>query len=307
MEYLDIIVEILGTAATVISVFWAIHVYNKAYEDKITLQVKENIMSLPETCDEINSLLTEPFFAAIGNSIAEELKTLYSPEQQLEEFSEFLLNDEESHNYKALAIYSGLKQCSEVAQIKELIKNIHTSERVITVKCPYLGKAMSKLCFYITHAANKTISTRLLNRSMMARFDDGSENELFTKAVKAALQTGTAELYFKELAIYITEISRDSLKIEHHGQRTIDLSYTMLKHAGNVFGLISETELKRIGKNDMKLQKKNYAVGNKHAVEDAMDILKKYKKYFDEEKWDKLIECKGRIIELMESDKSDND
>lgn len=310
MDYLGIIgiiVDVLGTIATVISVIWAIHIYKKAYENKVILEVKENIMQLPETCEEINFLLTEPFFAAIGNSIAEELRALYSSEQQLEDFSNFLLDDEESHNYKALAIYSGLKRCNEVAQIKELIKSIHTSERIITVKCPYLGKALSKLSFYITYAANKTISTRLLNRSLMAKQDDGAENEFFTKTVKKALQSGTVELYFKELAIYITETSRDSLKRERHGQRTIDLSYIMLKNAGNAFGLLNESQLKRISKSDMKLQKKNFDVDNKHAVEDAMEILKKYKEYFNEEKWDKLIECKGRIIELMELVKVDND
>ncbi|MBR3237855.1 MAG: hypothetical protein IKF99_05400 [Oscillospiraceae bacterium] len=302
MEYWNIIVQALGTIATVISVFWAIHVYRKANENKSYLEIKDNIIKIPEICHEINSLLTEPFFAAIGNSISKELKELYSSEQTLEDFSEFLLDDESSHNYKALAIYSGLKQCTEVSEINDLIKDIQDAERIVTVRCPYLGKSFSKLSFYITRAAQRTISSRILNRSMTAKFEDESTNEAFKSAIKSASESGSVELYFKEIAIFITAVAKTSLKNEHLGQRTIDLSYTMLKIAGNVFGLLSEFELKKISKKDFKLRKKNYSTGNKHAVEDAMDILKKYKKYYSEDQWDKLIECKGRIIELMESD-----
>lgn len=63
MDYLGIIgiiVDVLGTIATVISVIWAIHIYKKAYENKVILEVKENIMQLPETCEEINFLLETP-------------------------------------------------------------------------------------------------------------------------------------------------------------------------------------------------------------------------------------------------------
>lgn len=306
MNNWNIIVQALGTLATVISVLWAIHVYRKANENKSFLEIKDNIIKIPEICHAINSLLTEPFFAAIGNSIAKELKELYSSEKTLDDFSEFLLDDKSSHNYKALAIYSGLKQCSEVSQITDLIKDLQNAERLITVRCPYLGKSFSKLSFYITRAAQRTISSRVLNNSLTAKFEDDTTNEAFRDAIKSAAETGSAELYFKEIAVFITTVSKTSLKTEQLGRRTIDLSYTMLKTAGNVFGLLSEFEIKKISRKDNKLSKKSFTANNKHAVEDAMEIFKQYKKYYNEEQWDKLIECKGRIIELMESD-SDSD
>lgn len=307
MEYWSILIQALTAIAAVASVLWAIHVYRKANEDRAFLEIKNNIIRIPEICHDINFLLTEPFFAAIGNSVAEELKSLYSPEQSLEDFSEFLLDDEVSHNYKGLAIYSGLKQCAEVTQIRGLIKELQDAERIITVRYPFLGKAFSKLSFYITEAAKRTISSSVLNRSMMTSFEDGTKNEPFNEAVKAASETGTPELYFKELAIFITEVSKASLRTEHLGQRTIDLSHNMLKISGDVFGLLSESELKKTSRFDLKLQKKGFRVDNRHAVEDAMEILKKYKKQYKEDQWDKLIECKGRIIELMESADRDND
>lgn len=142
---------------------------------------------------------------------------------------------------------------------------------------------------------------------MMTTFEDGTKNEPFNQAVKAAAETGTPELYFKELAVFITEVSQSSLRTEHLGQRTIDLSHHMLKISGDIFGLLTESELKKASKYDLKLQRKGFCVNNRHAVEDAMEILKKYKKRYGEEQWDKLIECKGRIIELMESADRDND
>lgn len=306
MSYWNAIVQALGTLATIISVLWAIHVYRKANENRSFLEIKDNIIKIPEICQEINSLLTEPFFAAIGNSIAKELKELYSSSQTLDDFSEFLLDDKSSHNYKALAIYSGLKQCSEVTQIKDLIKELQNAERIVTVRCPYLGGSFSKLSFYITRAAQRTISSRVLNNSMTSEFEDNTANEAFRDAIKSAAETGSVELYFKEIAIFITTVSKASLKTEHLGQRTIDLSYKMLKTVGNVFGLLSEFEIKRISKKDYRLSKQSFAVNNKHAVEDAMEIFKKYKNYYSENQWDKLIECKGRIIELMEAT-SDSD
>ncbi len=302
-----LIVQSIGTVAAISSVLWAIHVYRNANENKSYLEIKDNIIKIPELCQEINFLLTEPFFAAIGNSIAKELRELYSSEQTLDAFSDFLLNDEASHNYKALAIYSGLKQCSEVSQIKSIIKDIRSAERTVTVRCPYLGKSFSLLSFYITRAAQRTISTRVLNTSMAAELEDNTSNEPFKDAIKSASETGSVELYFKEIAIFLTRVSKASLRTEQLGQRTIDLSYTIVKITGNVFGILSEFDLKKLSQKDNKMRKKNFTVDNKHAVEDAMEIFKKYKSYYNEDQWDKLIECKGRIIELMESDNEDDE
>jgi len=299
MTYLSLIIQALSAISTVVSVLWAIHVYRRANENKDYVTVKESMLQLPDTCYELNSLLTEPFFAAIGNSIANELKELHSPEQSMEDFSDFLLNDDLSHNYKALAIYSGLKKCSEVSQIQSLIKKIQEDNRIISLRCPCIGKAYSKLTFYIIEAAQKTISSRALNFSLSC-IEEDIENEDFQAAIKNASKTGSPELYFKELAIYITSVSRAALKTEHHGQRTIDLSYTMIKIASTLFGSYDEFDIRKICRFDQKKLKRKELPNEKHAVEDAMQIFRNYRSKFNEEHWEKLIECKGRIVELME-------
>ena len=141
----------------------------------------------------INILLSEPFFVALGNSIADELKKLHEEGQSIEGFSNFLLNDEKSHNYKAQAIYSGLKRCEEVNQIKEMLKMLQDAERSILLRFPGIGQAIRKLTFYIDRAATRTVSSHILNKSMAATFEDGVENEPFRNAISdAAAAAATA-------------------------------------------------------------------------------------------------------------------
>lgn len=297
-----VLTQFIGALGAVGSVFWAIHVYHEENDSRNLLEIKNNILKIPAICNDINILLSEPFFAALGNSIADELKKLYEEGQSLEDFSKFLLNDEKSHNYKAQAIYSGLKRCDEVSQIKEMLKDVQDAERSITLRFPGLGLAIKKLVFYIDRAATRTVSSRILNRSISANLDDGLENEVFKNAVADAAATGFKELYFKELAIFITSVAKSSLRHGNLGQRTIDLSLTMLQITCSVFGELELKKLKRFIRKDVSLLKKVEANKQKHAVEDAMIILKQCKHYYREEQWDKMIECKGRIIENMESD-----
>ena len=76
----------------------------------------------------------------------------------------------------------------------------------------------------------------------------------------------------------------------------------MLTLSCNVFGGLEISRLNRISHRDARLAKKIEGNSETHAVEDAMIIFKTYKKYYDEPAWEKMIECKGRIIENMESD-----
>lgn len=304
MDKLQIVyssIEALGSIATVLSVIWAIKVYKTANEEKGYLETKDNIMKIPQLCRELNLLLTEPFFAAIGNSIANELKELFTENQTMEEYSEFLMNDS-SKNYKAIAIYSGLKKCSEVNQINEIIKQLEESNRNVLMRFPLFGKSIQKLTFYITKPAEQSISSHSLNKSLSYTMEDGDTNDLLKSVLRDAAATGNKELYFKELAIYLTNISRMHLSGQHLGQRTIDLSYNMLSIVCKCFGGLDDTTIKRYSKKDKKSVKKFEGFNNGHAVEDAMSVYKIYQKLFPEHEWEKLIEYKGRIIELMEND-----
>lgn len=304
MDKLQIVyssIEALGSIATVLSVIWAIKVYKTANEEKDYLETKDNIMKIPQLCRELNLLLTEPFFAAIGNSIANELKELFTENQTMEEYSEFLMNDS-SKNYKAIAIYSGLKKCSEVNQINEIIKQLEESNRNVLMRFPLFGKSIQKLTFYITKPAEQSISSHSLNKSLSYTMEDGDTNDLLKSVLRDAAATGNKELYFKELAIYLTNISRMHLSGQHLGQRTIDLSYNMLSIVCKCLGGLDDTTIKRYSKKDKKSVKKFEGFNNEHAVEDAMSVYKIYQKLFPEHEWEKLIEYKGRIIELMEND-----
>lgn len=298
----SVITQAFGAIATTISVLFAVYTYRKAHNNSSLLEIKKCMWKLPSICNDINLLLSEPFFAALGNSVADELKKLLDDGQSLEDYSQFLLNEEKSHNYKAQAIYSGLKRCDEVREIKNLIREALDAERTVTLRFPSIGKALQKCFFYIDRAANRTISSAVFSKSLSSELDDGIENISFKEAVSNASATGSPELYFKEIAIYITSVANASLRHNALGQRTIDLSLKMLSLTCNVFGKLEVSQLNHISHKDMRLAKEVEKESRTHAVEDAMDILKVYRKYYKESAWEKMIECKGRIIENMESD-----
>lgn len=295
------IIQSFGSIATVFSVLWAIIVYRAANEEKGYIEAKNNILKIPQLCKELDLLLTEPFFAAIGNSISDELKGLFGENQSMEEYSDFLLK-ESSKNYKAIAIYAGLKKCEEVNQIKSIIKEIEESTRNILIRFPLVGRVIQKLMFYITTPAEHSISSHILNKSLAYVWEDGETNTLLKEALQDAASTSSKELYFKEIAIYLTNISRAHLSGQHLGQRTIDLSRNMLSIICKTFGGLDESGIKRNSKKDRKKFKKFSSLDNKHAVEDAMIIIKIYRKLFQESEWERLVEYKGRIIELMEDE-----
>lgn len=301
-DFWIIVTQALGAVGTVASVLFAIFTYSKARNNDSLLEVKKSVWKIPTVCNDINLLLSEPFFVALGNSISDELKKLLEKDQSLEEYSQFLLNDEKSHNYKAQAIYSGLKRCEDVIQIKELIRSVEDAERTVTLHFPAIGFGLRKLFFYIDRAANRTISSGVFNRSLSAELEDGVENSAFKKAISTAAATGSPELYFKELAIYLTSVAKASLRQNALGQRTIDLSLKMLALSCNVFGGQDLGRLNKISHTDARLAKKLQGKKGKHAVEDAMIIFKKYKRFYKESDWEKMIECKARIIENMEYD-----
>ena len=66
--------QALGAIGTIASVLFAIYSYRKAQNNAALLEVKRCVWKIPTICNDINMLLSEPFFAALGNSIADELK-----------------------------------------------------------------------------------------------------------------------------------------------------------------------------------------------------------------------------------------
>lgn len=297
-----VVTQAFGAIGTICSLLWAIHIYHNENDKRSLMEIKNSILKIPHLCNEVNMLLSEPFFAALGNSIADELKNLHEKGQSLEDFSNFLLDDVKSHNYKAQAIYSGLKRCDEVAQIKEMLKQIEESERVLTLRFSGIGLAVRKLVFYVERSATRTISSRILNQSLSAELDEGIENDPLKEALQSAAATGSEELYFKELGIYITSVTKSSLRHANLGQRTIDLSLVMIEATCSVFGEMELNKLKAFTRKDKRIMRNISEKHMKHAVEDAMVILKQCKKYYAEDRWDRMIECKGRIIENMEND-----
>ena len=116
------------------------------------------------------------------------------------------------------------------------------------------------------------------------------------------MEEGTKELYFKRIALHLTGAISANLSGNKYGQRSITLAHKMLVIISGVFELIDERKLKSLSKKDRKQVDNVQKIEDEmtYSVEIAMELLKIYKGLFDEKNWDKLIEYKGRIIEVME-------
>lgn len=290
----------LGTIVAVASLIWAINVYKLSNEDREMTLLKKDILTYPGYCKKINSILAEPFFSAIGNSISEELENLMPENQTLEDFSnDFMLNPD-ADNFKALAIYTGMKKCGEVDEISSLIEQLDSCHRNIVSKLPVLGRAFSDLAFYTSLPAESAITAKILNINLKY-IVDGEENEGLKKMVSQAQESSSRELYFKSIALHLTGAISANLKKNSYGQNSISLSTKMLNVLSKKFESLNNRQLKKICKLD---QGNATSIGkivndNEYSVQIAMELLKIHKDLYTEEEWDTLVECKGGIIQLM--------
>lgn len=223
------------------------------------------------------------------------------PENQtIEDFSsEFMLNPD-ADNFKALAIYTGMKKCSEVNEISSLIEQLDSCHRNIVAQLPVLGRAFSDLSFYTSLPAESAITAKILNVNLKFIVDD-EENEGLKKMIATAQESSSRELYFKSIALHLTAAISANLKKNSYGQDSISLSSKMLNVLSNKFESISNKQLKKICKLD---QSRAFSISkivddNEYSVQIAMELLKVHKNLYTEEEWDTLIECKGGIIQLM--------
>ena len=298
-EFWTLIVELIGAVGTILSVLIAIYTYRHAQTTSALLEVKKGLWIIPTICKEIDDLLSERVFSALGDSIASEFRKLHEDGQSLDDFSDFLLDDDKSHNYKAQAIYAGLKNCDEVTKIEGLIKEFDEVQRTVSLHFPCIGMALHKIFYYIRQGAKRTMHPTIFSRAVLPALPDGTKNTAFIQAITFAKETNSTELYFRELSNYFSEISEGSLRQTAHGQRTVDLSINMISLTCGILGKLETGRLHRIKHKEKRLSKRNSSIDNEHAVEDAMTVLKKYKRYYKEAHWERMIEWKARIIENM--------
>lgn len=302
-------IQAFGALAAIASVVWAINVYIRTSRDHDYQKIRDAVIALPHHCEQLNKQLSESLFAAIGTSISNELRPMYDG-YTIESFSKWLLS-EESSNFKAQAIYMGLQKCDGVKEIQILIDRIEDSQRTISTTFPQLGRAVRALLFYVTKPANFCISTRNLNSNL--KFSNDEENAGIKEAVKQAQATGSEELYFRQLSFYITAICEKPLHDKDLGQQTLDLACEMIDVVSKVLCLLSNSKMRRIATKDMrhadKMQAKELVMpesAKKHSVQIAMNVLTQFKEYFTNDEWEKLVEHKAQIVQLMEFDRDDN-
>lgn len=86
----------------------------------------------------------------------------------------------------------------------------------------------------------------------------------------------------------------------------------MIDVLSKVLSVLSDSKMKKIAKRDMrqadKMQSMEQAMpdnSKKHSVQIAMNILNQFREYFTDEEWEKMIEHKAQIVQLMEYDRNE--
>lgn len=289
-------IQAFGSLATIASVIWAINVYIMTGRNHDYQKIRDALIALPHHCEQLDKLLSESLFAAIGTSISNELRPMFEG-YTIESFSKWLLS-EDSSNFKAQAIYMGLQKCDGVKEIQVLIDKIEDSQRAISTTFPQLGRSVRALLFYVTKPANFCTSTAYLSRNL--KFYNDEENAGIKEAVKRAQATGSEELYFRELSFYVTAICEKPLHDKDLGQQTLTLACEMIDVVSKVLCILSNSKLRKIAKKDMRQVDKMQAMerslpenAKKHSVQIAMNVFTQFKEYFTEDEWEKLIEHKA--------------
>ncbi len=175
-------IQAFGALGTIVSVMWAINVYIMTGRNHDYQKIRDAVIALPHYCKQLNKLLSESLFAAIGASISNELRPMFEG-YTIESFSKWLLS-EDSSNFKAQAVYMGLQKCDGVKEIQVLIDKIEDLQRTISTTFPQLGRAIRALLFYVTKPANFCISTNNLSANL--KFYNDEENLGIKEAVKRA-------------------------------------------------------------------------------------------------------------------------
>lgn len=292
----------IGSLATVGSLFWAVHVFKLSHDREEIATVKKAILSLPVLCDKLQRLLSEPVFSAIGNGIAEELEKYMVEGQSLEEFNKKFMLNAENDNYKALAIYMGMKKCNEIDEIDKVISSIEDCRRSMITQLPIVGRVISILSKFVTLPAERAITARILNNNLKY-IVNGEDNIGLINMLEEAMDTGARELYFKRIALHLEGAISANLVHNSLGQDRLSIACKMISIVSKKFETLSEDEFKKVSKIDKKRIQSVERSKDGSTVIEAMELLKIHKSLFSEEEWDFLVEYKGRIVQLEKSRK----
>lgn len=294
------LISAIGAVATVISLVWAIQIYRLSNENSEMAEVRKYLLAFPEYCRQVDKLLSEPVFSAIGSGISEELEKIMPDNQSIEDFTNDFMLNADNDNYKALAIYLGMKKCPEIEEINKIISKIEECHRNIVSKFPVLGKVYSDLAFYIILPAERAVTAGILNRNLKFIVDD-EENEGLKRMLNEAMESSSKELYFKRIALHLTMAISANLKKNAYGQASISLATKMIKIIAKKFETLNNRQLKKMSKVDQKNASKIDDIVQKqeYSIQVAIELLKIHKSLYTETEWDSLVENKGGILQLL--------
>ncbi len=289
-----IIVEILGAIATTGSVIWAIFVYKKNEERRLFAKTRENLSKLKYIVKDIDGHLSQPYFMYISSNIIDELRKLKPKDWSLEQFSDFLI-DEKNHDLIAKAVHIGRLNCAFVEKFETQLGSMDQSILSLKQQLPVLFYSIKKLSYYIEYPAQYTMAPKSFDSTL------GSADSM-KKIIDDIKKHKIEEHYFTALANYCAFYPQFLMQQNVLGQKTFDRAERILLIIISNYSKMTDQDLRRSSRKQHAQQSKLISIDFEHAAEDAVEGLKIIREDFDTNDWDNIVDAKGKIVELMNTE-----
>ena len=109
-------------------------------------------------------------------------------------------------------------------------------------------------------------------------------------------------MYLNEIGLYASSVPQFLLNQDRLGQKTFSLAEKIVDILENRFNRMTDVQLRKNSSVQKNKYEKMQEINKKHAIEDAVDALFLIKNIFSDKEWDDIIECKGKIIQLMDNE-----
>jgi hypothetical protein len=293
-EYIGIFFNIIGSAVTAFSVFFAVWVYIRKRDSEDFAEFRSSLVELKNARDLYQKAVEESAFSEISYNVSDEIRKLFSPEESVEQVLSFLV-DSENHDYVVTAIHLGLRRSDarkEAMSASEYLKSIPSKHEATL---PLVSAIVKNCLFYVTWSLEMVTSSQPYIQNVLNPMMEKSEQQSLIKGRLS--QAPSTKILFR----YLAEIFYGSpYNMAKEG-------YTPLAGAASI--IIDTLTGKMLTKNDRQLRKfqKNSGILFRTTpvpsdvvvdIDRAFFYLELMRDEFDQHEWDRILKAKLRIDEI---------
>jgi hypothetical protein len=284
--------KIASSLFTAASVLFAIYVYRRKEDQRAFAALRESITQLRINITRLDDLLSESHFTVLGGNIANRLWSLKPQAWSREQFYDYL-TAKENHDQIANAILQGRLESDCITRAKELLLSVLLAPYSYKEQLPVLTMLLTKLLFYIKRVYSSALDPETFDRIL------GDPDAIREGLLPELKKYDTDEHALAELGVFVSACPSAVMKIDRMGQRLFDQSETLVAILTETLARKSDAELRRSKRKQKRLAAQLTTIRSEHAIEDAFEYFRAIRRDFSEEDWNRIVEAKTIVLELM--------